>query len=53
MQYDHVLKKLNFNLFTPRVSGGGGWSAGIIFAPMLQVAVPVISFNLICNMTRF
>ena len=51
MQYDHVLKKLNFNLLTPRVGGGG--SAGIIFATMLHVAAPVIPFNSICNMTMF
>ena len=56
MQYVHVLKKLNFNLLTPRVGGGGGGgtgSAGIIFATMLHVAAPVIPFNLICNMTMF
>ena len=53
MQYDHVLKKLNFNLLTPRVGGGGGGSAGIIFATMLHVAWPVIPFNFICNMTMF
>ena len=55
MQYDHVLKKLNFNLLTPRVGGGGGGggSAGIIFATMLHVAAPVIPFNLICNNTMF
>ena len=47
MQYDHVLKKLNFNLVTPRVRGGGGGSAGIIFA------ASVIPFNLVCNMTMF
>ena len=52
MQYDHVLKKLNFNLLTPWVWGGGG-SAGIIFATMLHVAAPVIPFNLVCNMTMF
>ena len=51
MQYDHVLKKLNFNLLTPRVMGGG--SAGIIFVTMLHVAAPVIPFNLIYNMTMF
>ena len=49
MQYDHVLKKLNFNLLTT----GLGGSAGIIFATMLHVAAPVIRFNLICNMTMF
>ena len=49
MQYDHVLKKLNFNLLTLWVEGGG--SVGIIFATMLHVAAPVIPFNLICNMT--
>ena len=54
MQYDHVLKKLNFNLLTPKVvCVCGGGSAGIIFATMLHVAVPVITFNLICNMTMF
>ena len=52
MQYDHVLKKLNFNLLTPRVVGGGE-SVGIIFPTMLHVAAPVIPFNLICNMTMF
>ena len=52
MQYDHVLKKLNFNLLTPRVGGGGG-SAGIIFATMLHVAAPVIILNLIYNNTMF
>ena len=51
MQYDHVLLKLNFNLLTPRVGGGG--SVGIIFATMMHVAAPVIRFNLICNMTMF
>ena len=49
MQYDHVLKKLNSNLLTLWVEGGG--SVGIIFATMLHVAAPVIPFNLICNMT--
>ena len=52
MQYDHVLKKMNFNLLTPRRGGGGG-SVGIIFATMLHVAAPVILFHLICNMTMF
>ena len=51
MQYDHVLKKLNFNLLTPRSEGGG--SGGIIFATMLHVAEPVIPFNLKCNNTMF
>ena len=53
MQYDHVLKKLNFNLLTPRAGGGGRGSVGIIFATMLYVAAPVIPFNSICNMTMF
>ena len=40
MQHDHILKKLNFDLLTPRVKGGGGGggvggSAGKIFANML------------------
>ena len=51
MQYDHVLKKLNFNLLTPRVGVGG--SAGIVFATMLHVAAPVIPLNLIYNNTMF
>ena len=51
MQYDHVLKKLDFDLLT--LGSGGGGSAGIIFASMLHVAAPVILFNLICNMTMF
>ena len=52
MQYDRALKKLKFNLLTPRVGEGGG-SAGIIFATMLHVAAPVIPFNLVYNMTMF
>ena len=35
------------------MGGGGGGSAGIIFATMLHVAAPVIPFNLVCNMTMF
>ena len=34
MQHDHVLKKLNFELFTPTTGWGGG-SVGKIFATML------------------
>ena len=49
MQYDHVLRKLNFNLLTPRVGGGGVCTHYICY----HVAAPVISFNLICNMTMF
>ena len=52
VQHDHVLKKLNFNLLTSRVGGGGG-SAFIVFATMLHVAALEIPFNLICNMTMF
>ena len=37
MPNDHVLKKMNFNLLTPRVVWGWGGSAGIIFATMLHV----------------
>ena len=50
MQHKIVLKKLNFNLLTPRVMGGGG-GAGKIFATMLLKFVT--PFNLICNMTMF
>ena len=54
MQHGHVMKKLNFNLLTPGLGGGGGrGSARMIFATMLHVAAPVIPFNLICNMTMF
>ena len=46
------LKKLNFNLLTPRVRWGGGkGSPGIFFC--YHVAAPVIPLNLICNMTMF
>ena len=45
MQHDHVLKKLDFDILTPRVKGEE--SAGY------QVAAFVIPFNLICNMTMF
>ena len=49
------LKKLNFNLLTLRVGGGGGerGSVGIFFFFCYHVAAPVIPFNLICNMTMF
>ena len=53
MQHDHVRKKLNFNLLTPR-GGGGGGAAGKIFATMCYyVTAFAIAFNLICNMTMF
>ena len=50
MQFDHVLKKLNFDPLTPssRVVGlVGEGSACKIFATMLLHFV--IPFNLICN----
>ena len=34
MKHDHVLKKLNFNLLTPRVGGRGG-AAGKVFVTIL------------------
>ena len=49
MQQDHDLKKLNFDLLTPRVEGVG--SAGKIFATMLLHFV--IPFIMICNTTMF
>ena len=48
MQHDIDLKKLNFDLLTPRVNGG---SWGKIFAAMLQDFV--IPINLIYNITIF
>ena len=53
MHHDHILNKTNFDLLTPsvRLGGGGGGSAGKIFATMLLNFV--IQFNLICNMTIF
>ena len=47
MQHDDVVKKLNFNIFTPRVGREGvcGHNIGS------HVAAPVIPFNLICSMT--
>ena len=47
MQHGIILKKLNVDLMTPRIKGGGGLS-GEIFATMLRHFV--IAFNLICNM---
>ena len=46
MQHDHVLKILNFDLWTPPPG-----SMNIIFATMF--AACVIPFNLICNMPVF
>ena len=50
MQHDIVMKKLYFDLLTPRMRGEGG-SAGKIFATILLHFV--IPFNLIFNMTMF
>ena len=54
MQHDIVLKKLNFDLLTAGVGGGGGDDAefaGNIFATMLlHFMIPI---NLICNMIMF
>ena len=49
MQHDIVLKKLDFDLLTPRSEGGG--STGKIFATILLHFV--IPFYLIYNMTMF
>ena len=44
MQLDIVLKKLNFDLLTTRVRGGG--SAGKIFAPiLLKFGIPMKKVN--------
>ena len=47
--YDHVLKKLNFELLTPSPGSRGLWSAGKNIC--YNVAAFVILFNLIYNMT--
>ena len=51
MQHDHVLKKFNLNLFTPKVGEGGGGGPGIIVA--IHVAAPVTHYKLICNIIMF
>ena len=49
MQLDHVLKKLYFDILTPRLKGVG--YAGKMFATiLLHFVIPI---NLICNMTMF
>ena len=50
MQQDHVLNKLNFDLLTPRVGGGGGVCRQNI---CYHFAALVIYLNLICNMFIF
>ena len=45
----HDLKKINFDLLTPRVSGGGVMRA----KNCSNCAAFVIPFNFICNMTTF
>ena len=47
MQYDHLLKRLNFELLTKNLNE----SEGKILATMLLYFV--IPSNLICNMTMF
>ena len=49
MQHEQVLKKLNFDLLTPKVSGGD--LRAKIFSTMLLHFL--ILFNLICNMSMF
>ena len=53
MQYDHVLKKFNFDLLIPRVGGGG--SAGKIFATMLlHFVIPFfMQYDLVLKMLNF
>ena len=51
MQHNHVLKKSNFDLYTPKVRGGGRESASKISATLLLHFL--IPFNLICNMNMF
>ena len=47
------LKKLNFNLLTPRVGGAGGRRGGLQAFFCYHVAAPVIPFYLMCNMAMF
>ena len=49
MQHYHVLKKMNFDLLTPKV-GGRGWICGQHIC--YHVVAFMIPFNLICNMTK-
>ena len=50
MKHDHVLKKLNFDLLTPRIR----WGRGVLWLNICyQVAAFVVPFNLMCNMTMF
>ena len=50
--YDHVLKKLNFDLLTPPPGLGEG--EGVCGQNICyHVDVFMIPFNLICNMTLF
>ena len=52
MQYEHVLKKLNFDLLTLMMcvcGGGGGGGCGQNICS--RIAAFVITLNLICNMT--
>ena len=55
MQYDHVLKKFNFDLLIPRVGCGGGGSAGKIFATMLlHFVIPFfMQYDLVLKMLIF
>ena len=58
MQHEHVLKKLNFDLFAPtlRVRGpgwGGGGLGMCVQNICFHVAAFVIPFNFICNMIMF
>ena len=48
MQHGHVLKKLNFDLLTPK-AGEGGLRGNSSY----HVAAFVIPINFICNMTMF
>ena len=49
MQHNVVLKKLNFDLLTPRVRGGGS-AVKILATILLHFVIPI---NLICKMTMF
>ena len=53
MQHDHVLKKLNFDLLTPRVEEAGSDPGGLRSKKCYHVVVFVILFNLICSMIMF
>ena len=52
MQHDHVLKKLNFDLLTPKVGGEVGGLRQKISYHVAAFVIPFYSIT-VCNMTIF